>query len=71
MKLKKPEKKMNRNDILEDMSQLEPEALETLLTQLRNQIIKKINNIKEILIYNNQKSREKGNNLRRDLKKRQ
>ena len=71
MKLKKPEKKMNRNDILEDMSQLEPEALETLLTQLRTQIMTKINNIKEILMYTNQKSREKGNNLRRDLKKRQ
>ena len=71
MKLKKPEKKMNRNDILEDVSQLEPEALETLLTQFRTHIKTKINNIKEILIHDNQKPREKGNNLRRDLKKRQ
>ena len=71
MKLKKPEKKMNKNDILKDMSQLEPEALEIILTQLRIQIKTKINNIKEILVEDNQKSREKGNNIRRDLKKRQ
>jgi len=71
MKLKKPEKKINRNDILKDMSQLEPEALETILTQLRFQIKTKINNIKEILVEDNQKSRDKGNNIRIDLKKRQ
>jgi len=71
MKLKKPEKKINRNDILKDMSQLELEALETILTQLRFQIKTKINNIKEILVEDNQKSRDKGNNIRIDLKKRQ
>ncbi len=71
MKLKNPEKKINRNDILKDMSQLEPEALETILTQLRFQIKTKINNIKEILVEDNQKSRDKGNNIRIDLKKRQ
>jgi hypothetical protein len=69
MKLKKPPKKRNQKVIMEEMSQLEPEALEDLLSQIETTIRTKIKNIQEMVRYDIQKNNGKRNKIRRDLKK--
>lgn len=69
MKLRKPPKKRNQKDIIDDMSQLEPEALEDLLSQIESNIKKKIKSIQEMFRYDIQKNTGKRNKIRRDLKK--
>ena len=69
MKLKKPPKKRNQKDIIDDMSQLEPEALEDLLSQIETTIRTKIKNIQEMVTYDVQKNDGKQNKIRRNLKK--
>jgi hypothetical protein len=69
MELKKPPKKRNQKDIIDDMSKLEPEALEDLLTQIDTSIRTKIKNIPEMVKYVIQKNNRQRNQIRRDLKK--
>jgi hypothetical protein len=69
MKLKKPQKKKNQKEIIEEMSQLEPEALEDLLSRIETIIRTKIKNIQEMVRYDFQKNNGKRNKIRRDLKK--
>lgn len=69
MKLKKPQKKKNQKEIIEEMSQLEPEALEDLLSHIETTIRTKIKNIQEMVRYDFQKNNGKRNKIRRDLKK--
>jgi len=69
MKLKKPPKKRNQKDIIDDMSQLEPEALEDLLSQIETTIKTKIKNIQEMITNDVQKNDRKRNKTRRNLKK--
>jgi hypothetical protein len=69
MKLKKPQKKKNQKEIIEEMSQLEPEALEDLLSHIETTIRTKLKNIQEMVRYDFQKNNGKRNKIRRDLKK--